>query len=391
MNIPTSSPAQAVNGFMVGSGGGGVNKVEGLPDSLVYPEEVKDFLEENDYIVDIRLTTSGIETIEELFQQLALKERTRAETYVELCRRYKIDFGFVVDRATTIVQYLCMSEIETYIAMKSMPEIASANSGQDPISDGLLELLEDFYRGLDNNIKFICDSLNPEHLILTADHSTVPYKYKANMNKFLEEASFLVRPSDRGQGILQRCRKMAQKHLPARIKQRFKAKMPQKVIGMVQQIDWQKTVAFGYDYIDGIYINDTRFNGPVLDEDRDEVISKIQIEFNKHPMAIEYGVTIQPYRSVLSDSRFERHLPDLILDKTDELHVVGKGEFIYQNENYGPVPDITTITDDMYSGQKGRDPVFIINDRLADLVKEEDPSNLTLAYTLAERVFNDQP
>jgi hypothetical protein len=71
--------------------------------------------------------------------------------------------------------------------------------------------------------------------------------------------------------------------------------------------------------------------------------------------------------------------------------VVGKGEFIYQNENYGPVPDITTITDDMYSGQKGRDPVFIINDRLADLVKEEDPSNLTLAYTLAERVFNDQP
>lgn len=387
MNVPTTSPAQAVNGFMVGSGGGGLNKVEGLPSSLVYPAEVKTFLEANDYIVDIRLTTSGIADIKELFEKLILKEKRRAEIYVELCQKHDIDFGLIVDRATTIVQYLCMSEIETYIAMQSMPELAVQNQRKDPEEDHLIRLLKDFYRALDDNIRHLCESLSPEYFLLTADHSTVPYKYKGNMNAFLEEVGFLRRPSAASTSFIQPIRRWARKVLPSRYSAQLKKKMPQGVLGLVEQVDWSRTLAFGNDYIDGIYINDTRFGGPVRESQVYELSAEIIEKFNSHPVACEYGISLKQYRSNFAGSRFQDHLPDLILDKPDELHVVGRGDFIYHNSNYGPVPAIDTITDDMFSGQKGRDPIFLMNDKLAGLVDPEDPYNLTLAHILTGRIF----
>lgn len=389
MNVPTTSPAQPVNGFMVGSGGGGLNKVEGLPASLVYPDEVKAYLEKNDYIVDIRLTTSGITNIEELFEKLILKESRRAKLYVELCKKHNIDFGLIVDRATTIVQYLCMSEIETYIAMQSMPEVAGANQVKDPSEDDLIKLLKKFYRALDDNLRLICESLSPEYLLITADHSTVPYKYKGNMNAFLEETGFLQRPPAGATSFVQALRKLVRRMVPSQYAASLKKKMPSNVVGLVEQVDWKHTKAFGNDYIDGIYINDSRFSGVVRDSDFGSVMDELIDAFNSHPVAIEYGVGVRPYRSEFEGARFQSHLPDLILDKTDELHIVGKGQFIYNNANYGPIPDIGTISDDMFSGQKGRHPIFLMNQNLAGLMEEGDPSNLTLAYSLIQRVFGE--
>jgi len=283
-----------------------------------------------------------------------------------------------------------MSEIETYIAMQSMPEVASSNQRADPEEGHLICLLQKFYRALDQNLKYMCESLEPEYLLLTADHSTVPYKYKGNMNAFLEEAGFLQRPAEGAASFIQPLRKFFRQLVPAKYTSSIKKKMPQNFVGLVDQVDWSRTLAFGNDYIDGIYINDSRFSGPVKDSDVEGVMSQIIQVFNAHPVARQYGITVKPYRSELAGSRFQEHLPDLILEKPDELHVVGAGEFIYHNPNYGPVPAIDTIKDDMFSGQKGRDPIFLMNDKLAQLVAEGDPSNLTLAYLLTERVFKSQ-
>lgn len=390
MNVPTTSPACVVDGFMVGSGGGGLNKVIGLPDSLVYPKEVKQFLEDNEYVVDIRITTSGIEEIEELFEKLINKERVRAKLYVDLCQKYDIDFGFLVDRATTIVQYLCMSEIETYIAMKSMPEVSGRTQDKDPSSSKIFELLEGFYRELDNNIRLVYESLNAENFLLTADHSTVPYKLKGNMSAFLEEEGFLVRPHGAKKTAVQVMKKWIRVSLPSAYTSKIKRKIPQDLVSLVDGVDWSRTRAFGHDYIDGIYVNDSRFKGPVKDGDVTELVSSIAGAFNSHPVAKDYGLYLEPYRSKHSQARFKDHLPDLILNKTDELHIVNRGAFIYHNPNYGPIPEIKEIRDDMFTGQKGRDPIFLMNTNLAKLVNEGDPNNLTLAYKLTERVFDSR-
>lgn len=388
MNVPTSSPGADVNGFMVGSGGGGVNKVEGLPEGLVYPKEVQDFLEAQDYIVDIRLTTSGINNIEDLFEKLILKERKRAKAYVELCRKYQIDFGFLVDRATTIVQYLCMSEIETFIASKSMPEFAAKTQGIDPEEKGVAALLKKFYKALDDNLRYVFESLQPEYCLLTADHSTVPYKYKGNMNAFLEEAGFLRRPPSGAVSIAQVLKKWIKSCVPYKYRAQVRKSVPQNFVSLADKIDWKHTTAFGHDYIDGIYINDERFNGPVKKEKIEQLLSEIIEEFESHPTAKEYGVGIKPYRSTFKSARFKDHLPDLILSKPDELHIVDSGPMLYMNPNYGPIPSIDTIRDDMFSGQKGRDPIFLMNRTLSKLVKADDPYNLTLAYKLTQRVFS---
>lgn len=381
MNVPTSSPAQELDGFMVGSAGGGISKVEGLPESLAKPKAVRLFLEQNNYIVDIRLTTSGITDLEVLFTKLKEKERTRTRLYIELCKKYGIEFGFLVDRATTIVQYLCMSEIEAYLAMKSMPEISSQTEGRDRIFD----LLEDFYLELDKNIEMLMTELAPQNILITADHNTVPYKFKGNMNAFLEEAGFLHQPPVAATSLITSLRGWAIQHLPASVRLAIKKTLPVAVVG---KIDWKKTKAFGHDYIDGIYLNDKRFGGPVQDFEKEKILSKIEEAFHAHPRVKEFGLGIKRYRENFKEAKFQDHLPDLILEEMDELHIVGRGDFIYHNPNYGPLPPINTIQEDMFSGQKGSHPLFFMNKNLAELVRDNDPHNLTLVYRLMERVFN---
>jgi len=382
MNVPTSSPAQKLDGFMVGSAGGGISKVEGLPESLAKPEAVRKFLEENGYIVDIRITTSGITELVELFEKLKEKERTRTRLYIDLCKAHGIGFGFLVDRATTIVQYLCMSEIEAYLAGKSMPEIAS--SGAADTHDAIFDLLEDFYRELDRNIEMLVTELAPEHFLMTADHNTVPYKFKGNMNAFLEDAGFLQKPKVAATGIVSRLRKWAVDHLPPQVRLKLKQSLPQ---GIVSQVDRKVSKAFGNDYVDGLYINDARFGGPVTESERAQVIADIQKAFIAYPAAKEHGMSLKLYRDTFEGVKYQDHLPDLILGEFDELHMVGKGDFIYRNPNYGPVPPLSEIEEDMFSGQKGSHPLFFMNQKLAALVQEDDPDNLTLVYRLMERVF----
>ena len=52
MNVPTTFPAPNVDGFFVSGAGGGLNKVEGIPEAMCYPPELKKTLEDKSYIVD---------------------------------------------------------------------------------------------------------------------------------------------------------------------------------------------------------------------------------------------------------------------------------------------------------------------------------------------------
>lgn len=382
MNIPTTSPAQSVKGFMIGSGGGGMNKVAGIPDSLVFPAEAKQVLNDLNYIVDIRLTSSGIDDIETLFERLTLKEKLRAEAFVKLSKKYQIGFGFLVDRATTIVQYLCMSEIETRISKITTGEHFNEDTGR---LNKVHDLLVKFYTSMDNNIKHVFEELKPEDWVLTADHSTVPYKYKGNMTPFLEKNGYLCRRSKASP--LKVFKKAMVKWLPSNFVGKVRQSVPKQMVKMSHDTDWSKSKAFGHNYINGIYINDCRFGGPVSDQQTDSLVDEICAKFNSEEFATEYSVTAKPYRRKFADANYADHLADIILDKPDELHFVGYGEVIRSNPNYGPIPPLSEVKEDMFTGQKGRNPLFMVSPKLASLVKQDDTRDLTLVYKLAERLY----
>ena len=90
----------------------------------------------------------------------------------------------------------------------------------------------------------------------------------------------------------------------------------------------------------------------------------------------------------IRDRNCADHLPDIILDKPDEFHCVGHGDFIRPNPNYGPIPELSEVKEDMFTGQKGRNPLFVCNQSLAKLVETEDKMDLTLVYKLSKRVFD---
>jgi hypothetical protein len=58
MNVPTTTPVPKVtNGIVIGSAGGGLNKIEGIPDDLMSDPSVRETLDRHQYIVDIRIPT----------------------------------------------------------------------------------------------------------------------------------------------------------------------------------------------------------------------------------------------------------------------------------------------------------------------------------------------
>ena len=182
MNIPTTFPAPQVNGFFVSGAGGGVNKVDGVPEQMCYPPSIAKELEQAGYVVDLRPGTAGITQVKELFRQLTTMLQNRCDAFLKLNQHHKPDFAFLAFRVATVIQYLAMSELEAIWKCNFKNENES-----DPIwQDGIHQL----YRHMDDCFERIFQETNPEHWMFTADHSIVPYYYRCNANKFLQDCGF---------------------------------------------------------------------------------------------------------------------------------------------------------------------------------------------------------
>ncbi len=379
MNVPTTTPAPQVNGFLIGSAGGGLDKVEGIPDALVYPSSLIPELEKNDYIVDTRLHSSGITGIEDLFDRVNTMERRRTETFVKLCREQNTDFGFVVNTGIRTIQYLAMSEIEKLMASENMNKERQIEY-----------LLQDLYAKLDQNIQLLIDKLQPEHVIITADHGQAPYKYRGNINVFLEHHGWFIKPSA-STSLLVRMKRQIKKFLPKNTQSALTKKMPSAIRTRSFRFDTKKTRAFGHYYIPGIYINDAvRFGGPVREEELPSIVDAICDTFNRSAEAVEYGMSAHPYRAKHQDAPFADYLPDIIIEKPDTIFFDSKGDkLILPNPNYGPIPDLCNVNEDMFTGIKGRHPILLMDPKTHALLRDEDPSDLTVVYRLIDRIFGD--
>ncbi|MBK1706371.1 alkaline phosphatase family protein [Halochromatium glycolicum] len=382
MNLPSASKAIPVNGFFVGSGGGGLHKVDGVPKRLVYPDDLLGELEQGGYIVDIRFKSSGIRDLEALFDRLGRMEAERVAAFVRCCQARSTDFGFVIDRATTVVQYLLRKVIEDRMA---------GDAGNQTELEALAsQLLERFYQQVDENLMRLVEELQPNHLVLTADHGCVPYRYKGNVNDLLAANGWQAVAGKAG-STLARLRRSVRRMLPRSATQALKGSLPAAVKGAHEAFDRSGTKAFGHYHIPGVFINDKRrFGGPVADgAETVGLVEKICAAINADSEAQRFGLSARPYRSEYPHVRFADKLPDVWIDKPDELLFDHKTSgLVVSNPNYSPMRDLDSVNEDMYTGQKGRHPILLVDHELEGLSRPEDPPDLRQIHSLVGRVFD---
>ena len=368
MNVPTTFPAPTVKGFFVSGAGGGVNKVDGIPPELCHPESLAQDLEASRYKIDIRFGTAGIKEIDPLFDQLVDMLENRRDAFLKLCHEHTPEFAFLCYRAPTVVQYLAMSEMEAYFA-----RLKGNSSSIKPHEEVWQRNFERLYATLDNCIKDVLTSLQPENWIITSDHGAVPYRYRVSINRYLQDAGFQKYQFS----PLRTVRKLAGTILKGRA---FST-------GRIPRL--KESEAFGHWYLSGIFVNDkSRFGGPVDPMDVEQITDKICQHFNATPEAKKFEMEAKPYRRNYQDSKYQEHLPDIKVHCPDEIFFSSfDGPFIRPNPEYKALPAIDKIKGGMHTGQKGRHPIFICNDAVANKITTQDPRDLTLVYKLTERIF----
>jgi len=383
MNIPTTFPApQMKNGAFVAGAGGGLNNFSTIPEGLCSDADTEKLLTELGYVVDLRYKSSGITELEKLFEKLDEMMLKRAECFVKTCKHQNADFGFLAFRATTIVQYVAMSEIEMLCGKQNYTDlIANPEEKERPIH----AMLKKHYKNLDKALEIIFTSLDPEHYVLTADHGCVPFLKKVNINKLLEFEGFQT-TNQAGKKV----KDLLCKILPKKQFQALKSITPKKAQSLAQGYAPSKTKAFGSANVHGIYINDARrFNGVVEDgEELERTVRDICEFINTNEVAQSNHITARPYRNNYPDAFYNDCLPDIWIDMPESYFPEIGPEFVSVNEQYAPILNLYDVPTDVNSGQKGSNPLFIVDKATALNFEKLNDRELTVTYDLIKKVFN---
>jgi len=364
MNIPTTFPAPEVDGFFVSGAGGGLNKVEGIPSAMCFPQSLCKDLADLGYILDIRLGTSEISSLNKLFNELMKMAEIRTSAFLTSCKGTQPDFSFLVFRHLSVIQYLGMSEIEAYLDQEQKRQVSEVWQNR----------LEEFYSHFDGLLRKITETLNPEHLIFSSDHGIGSTKEYCNPNAFLQDNGYQKKRINVGPSV---------RRLGGAIK---RIKKP----SLSYCIDWKKTKAFADWYSSCIYINDLeRFGGSVNDCEIDLLVDQICDDFNNHSETVDRGIVALPYRRYYKQSRYYNELADVRIVHKQSIFVASKnGSFFSKNPNYGPIPSLPSQVGGMHTGNKTMYPFFVTDSKTAKLIKDDDPNDLTLVYKLTERIFS---
>lgn len=381
VNVPGMNPPPSLDGFVVAGAGAGANTVSfsgkvGVPENTYSPSGAREILETNDYILDTRISASGITDIKKLFDILHRMQDARTTSFISLCKQFQVDCGFVAYMATTRIQSLAMSEIEDYISNHSIPRTVTQ------------QRIEELYSNLDLNIRSLVSRLNPAHIIFVSDHGASPRLYNINLNNWLINNSF-QETGRKSKSIFKYLIPKLRPFVPSGLRKFLRRNASTTVASLAKpNISWNTTVAFGARYIPGIYINDVdRFDGCISSNEINCRVDRIVNAFNSDIQAISMKLRATPFRKHFANHPLNDLLPDIWIDHPDHVFFEQEGEFIEKNPHYGPVPDLTNISQDMHSGIKGRHPLFILDKKLAELIHDEDILDLTIIYKIVERML----
>lgn len=369
MNVPTTYPSPKVNGFFVSGAGGGLYSVKGIPSEMCNSDETRKILEDEGYEIELRFKPSGIVDIDELFDRMNKMMTKRFDTFIKLSVKEQNDFGFLALRATANLQYVIMKEIENYLLKKTQKEIWKKN-------------IENHFRLLDHNIKKLFESLKIKEFIITADHGMVPKKYHANYNIILNDINVLGYKTTKVSRLVKNYLKEG-----LNIFKRNKF-----IIDYKNEIDWSRTSVFGKWYSNSIYVNDEkRFSGIVKEKDIGAIVDEVCLKFNKHKVSQAFNLKAIPYSRNFLGTKYYESLPDIKVIADDEIFNVGKGrKAVNKNLWYQDIKSLKNIPTSMFTGTKGKNPLFVFSNGLEQYIKSSDTNDLTLVYKITKRFFENK-
>ena len=357
MNLPTTAPIfEDINGFMVTGAGGGLSQrgVAGVPLKACSTPEIKEILDHSEYIFDIRFRASGLKTRSSFLEALTKMQEARTKGFLQLNNRFDVEIGIIAYMSISRFQNLAYCDIEQ----------SWNNSRESYTSIGVRSM----YRSFDECLEKLVDNVKPDKVVVISDHGSVPRQGTININAFLKRQGFLFTRSYLREKIDYICGRILRRKIGSDI--------------MVK-----RTTAFSWRYINGIYICDQRrFGGPVATDHVDALSDQIIELVNNDELFQELGVSARRYRSKYLGARQSDILPDIWIDKPDELFCERKGEIFHKNENYQPLGEsLTMIKEDQYMGAKGRKPLFMMSPSLRNYIKPVDTKDLTLSNKVVLR------
>ena len=388
VNVPTTGPADEVNGFIIAGGGGGIKTSGVIPDGMVYPARYKAILEKNRYVFDLRLP--GETGVSSFFKKIREAEQVQKDTFIELARETRPDFGFHCFRITTEVQYLARYEIDR--CMEHIRQCKQQGIDFTPESTVQASIIA-HYVSLDNSIKDLFEALQPESYLFIGDHSTALLQHEGNMDVWLSQRGYLAAYRE-PMIFLSKLKRFARRRITRLLNLKPTPKAPL-IRNPLTRFYTSRTRAFGTFYdtgnFAGIFINDARFSGPVSASETPALVDKICSEFNADPIAARYSLEARPYRRLHEGEPFQTLMPDIKIHKPDSVYFSSRRwAFMVANPNLKPLEEDLKGIRYPHSGAKGRDPLFVYSQNLQDFIKPSDPNDLRLVYHLVSRLF-DKP
>lgn len=389
MNIPTTGPADQVDGFLVAGGGGGMKAEGAIPSTMIYPPGCRPVLEKHDYVFDLRLP-GGETTVSGFLDKIRQAENAQKDTFIELAQKEQPDFGFHCFRMTTEVQYLARFEIER--AAEAIRKARERGDVVQPDSPTQKKVVE-HYTNMDSSIKELFEILEPEQYIFVGDHSTAVLRHEGNVDVWLERTGYLTRMPQAERtvrGGLIRLRNKA-----ARVAVKYLGrKSPPLIRRPLTKFSPGRTKAFGTFYdtgnFAGIFINDrARFGGPVTGgQEHEKLVDEICQNFNATPEAREYQLEARPYRRNYPGVRFQKLMPDIRILKPDSIYFSSRHWlFMRDNQNLKPLDENLAAIRYPHTGAKGHDPLFVFSTGLESHLREDDPNDLRVVYQMICRHF----
>jgi len=374
MNVPTTNPAPQVDGYFVAGGGGG-----GPIDQKVLPEQcwpggLEDDLNENGYILDERLPTllgqDRLFNPEDFFFRMTEMASKRADTFIRLSGQYDVDFGFVVFKSSSVVT-------ETLL----LPELYRQASGEKRINEQFIAAAKKYYHHFDTLVQRVIDAFPSAETILVSDHGTVRRQWSVNFNAFLQEAGYQDKSTSR-RGVFQLIHGL-KRLAPYSIRQKLKRNTRIKyAYESLTPFDPATTRAFNItltNNIHGMYINDSRFNGPVEDRDIAKTRNGIIERFNRHPLAAQHGLVARA--ADVPNGEYSRHYPDIVVDLPDGYAPFNNQKgFIEKYTEYDKPIDLKDFVDDLRVSVKSHTPLAVIGNGEWKVSPTDGKNDLRLIY-----------
>ena len=376
INLPTTVPAPKVDGFFISGAGSGFSPASRIPEAACYPPEIAYELLKRNYIWEQRFRVSGITHLDFFIDKCIEAVRHRTEIFIELSQKHRVDMGFVMHKEFTIVANLFMYSIQLLLEGERLP------------GGAVQRRVSSFYRVLDDFLRVIVTELSPDHVMLVSDHAAAPYRYSLNLNDFLVQTGFAsVDKSHRTPRISGRQRLL--RLLQKKISPDFFD--PERDGWHTTVVDYSGSTAFANRYVPGIYLNDERFSGVVVEpQEKQKTVAQLVDKFNARPEAREHNMRARPYRQEHRDRFAESWLPDVWIDLPEHVYPEQKGGFVQKNPFWRPYDNLQYAHQDVLTGLKGRNALCSVERELAAGLDLDKKYDLTVAHQLIVRHFSEK-